>query len=87
MRNISDKIVQKIKTHILYSVTFLQNRVVNEICGKYCRIRALFINTTDEQLCISWINKKSFDTIDERCKHEDLMLNKQGYATSTRTLG
>ena len=22
-------------------------------------------------MCISWINKKCFDTVDARCKHED----------------
>jgi len=28
------KVVQKTKTHILCSVTFLKNRAVYEICGK-----------------------------------------------------
>jgi hypothetical protein len=39
MRNISDKIVGKIKTHILLSVTlFFENRAVYAIMwGKYCR--------------------------------------------------
>jgi hypothetical protein len=31
MRNVSDKIVDKIKTHILYSVTFSENRDIYEI--------------------------------------------------------
>jgi hypothetical protein len=39
MRNVSDKIVEKIKTHILFSVTFLKNLAVYEIIWgkKYCR--------------------------------------------------
>jgi hypothetical protein len=32
MRNISDKVVEKIKTHVLYSILFLRDNV--EKCGK-----------------------------------------------------
>jgi hypothetical protein len=35
MRNVSDKIVQKIKTHILCSITFPENRAVYEIMWKH----------------------------------------------------
>jgi hypothetical protein len=34
MRNISDKVVKKIKTHILCSITTFENRVVYEIMWK-----------------------------------------------------
>jgi hypothetical protein len=34
MRNVSNKIVEKIKTHILCSVTFFRNRTVYEIISK-----------------------------------------------------
>ena len=34
MRNVSDKIVQKIKTHIFYSTTFSENRAIYEITWK-----------------------------------------------------
>jgi hypothetical protein len=35
MRNVSDKIVEKIKTHILGSVTFFENPVDFEIMWTY----------------------------------------------------
>jgi hypothetical protein len=31
MRSVSDKVVEKIKTHILYSIAFSENRAVYEI--------------------------------------------------------
>jgi len=31
MRNVTGKFVEKIKTHILYSITFFENRAVYEI--------------------------------------------------------
>ena len=34
MRNISDKVVEKFKTHILCTKTFFENRVVYEIMWK-----------------------------------------------------
>jgi hypothetical protein len=34
MRSVSDIIVEKIKTHILYSVTFSGNPAVNEVMWK-----------------------------------------------------
>jgi len=34
MRNVSDKIVEKIKTHLLCSMTLFDNRTVNEIMWK-----------------------------------------------------
>jgi hypothetical protein len=34
MRNVSRKVVDKIKPYILYSITFLENRDVNEITWK-----------------------------------------------------
>jgi len=34
MRNVSDKILRKIKTHILYSTTFFENRAIYEIMWK-----------------------------------------------------
>jgi hypothetical protein len=34
MRNVLDKFVEKIKTHILCSVTFSENRAVYEIMSK-----------------------------------------------------
>ena len=39
MRNISDKVVQKITTHILRSVTFFENRAISEIMWKYSENR------------------------------------------------
>jgi hypothetical protein len=34
MRNVSDKIVDKFKTHLLYPVTFCENRAVYETMWK-----------------------------------------------------
>jgi hypothetical protein len=34
MRNVQDKVVEKIKTHILYSITFSENRALYEITWK-----------------------------------------------------
>jgi hypothetical protein len=34
MKNVFDKVVEKIKTHILYSITFLENHNVYEIMSK-----------------------------------------------------
>jgi hypothetical protein len=34
MRNVSDKLVEKMKTRILYSITFFENRTVYEIMSK-----------------------------------------------------
>jgi hypothetical protein len=34
MRNVSDKFVEELKTHILYSATFPENRAVYEIVWK-----------------------------------------------------
>ena len=34
MRNGETKVVEKIKTHILYSITFIRRRAVNEIMWK-----------------------------------------------------
>jgi len=60
MRNFSDKVVEKIKAHILCSITVLsENLAVNEIMWKkYGRVR----QTTDGNKtrcirCACWINK------------------------------
>ena len=37
MKNVTEKVVDKIKTHILSSITFLENRVVYGDVEKYCR--------------------------------------------------
>jgi hypothetical protein len=38
MRNISEKVVEKIKMHVLYSSTFFGNHAIYEIMWKkYCR--------------------------------------------------
>jgi len=34
MRNVSDKFIEKIKTHILHSITFPENRAIYEIMWK-----------------------------------------------------
>ena len=34
MRNVFDKVVEKMKTHILYSIIFFENRTVYEIMSK-----------------------------------------------------
>ena len=34
MKNVSDKVVEKLKTHFLYSVTFFENLAVYEITWK-----------------------------------------------------
>jgi hypothetical protein len=34
MRNFSDKVVEEIKTHILFSITFFKNRAINDIMLK-----------------------------------------------------
>jgi len=34
MRNVSNKFIEKIKTHILHSITFYENRAIYEACGK-----------------------------------------------------
>jgi hypothetical protein len=39
MKNVLDKAVDKIKTHILSSITLVENRVVYGDVEKYCRAR------------------------------------------------
>jgi hypothetical protein len=34
MRNVSDKFIEKIKAHILYSITFSENRAIYETMWK-----------------------------------------------------
>jgi hypothetical protein len=37
MRNISDKVVEKIETHFMFNIFFFaENRAVYGICGKVC---------------------------------------------------
>jgi hypothetical protein len=55
MRNISDKFGENIKTHILCSVTFSENRAVNEMTWKYRSFA-----TTVSQLKISDLSGEKF---------------------------
>jgi hypothetical protein len=54
MRNVSDKFVEKIKTHILYPITFPVNRAVYDIMWKkYGTARqATDDNNTAHALCM-----------------------------------
>jgi len=58
MRNVSDKVVEKIQTHILCSVTFFKkNRVVYEIMWKYIVQADTAQMTIWRMRTVCWIRK------------------------------
>ena len=57
MRNVSEKVVEKIKTHIVCSVTFFENRVVYEIIWKNIVDRGRPQMTVWRMRIACWITK------------------------------
>jgi hypothetical protein len=64
MRNISDKLVYKIETRVLYSTTFFLNSAVHEICGKIF-VQPSRLRMTVWRICIASSIIKATNTYED----------------------